>query len=450
MRILLSVLFALATISSYSQVLSYNELGILFSQDNNKGTARFNALSGAFGAVGGDISATDINPAGGAIAKKSSITGTYTSQNSKYSTNYYGNNFNSENNNNDFSQIGALLAFKSSFKSKWDRFAIFFNYNLDNKFTKAYNAQGFSNPIYDTHFSDNTTEGQFDLNLLQNISKETNLRKDVFNLGFSSVYENKLHLGASLKIHNLDFNEVTIYEEENDDIDGNILNIELYDENYISATGVSLNLGFIYKLNDNIRFGLAYETPTWYEEVVQDYYNELYMGAIENLEINSFLDIDEVPFEDPFIFSYQSASKITASAAYIFGKQGLISVDYTHRNYKGIDFSDGDFSIENESFSNDYRNTYSLKVGTEWRFDKMSLRGGVGYEKDPNLILGGGVNDDNIKSFSLGLGYNFGKSQFDLSYNNSQSTEFSSISRTGDLTLDNNTTQISGTLTINL
>ncbi len=440
----------MVSLISYSQISSYNDLGVLFSRDNNRGTARFNALSGAFGALGGDISSTDINPAGAGIAKKSSLSVTLNNQNSDFTTNFTGNSFNSSNNKTNLSQVGGILSFDSAYNSKWNRFAMFFNYNLDTKFTKAYTAEGFSTPLYSTHFSDNTTEGTFDLNLYQNIAKETNLRKGVFNLGFSSVYENKLHLGASLKIHNLDFNEVTIYEEENDDIDGNILYTELYDENYISATGVSLNLGFIYKLNDNIRFGLAYETPTWYEEVVQDYYNELYMGAIEELDIDSYLSIDEVPQNNPFVFSYQSVSKLTASGAYIFGKSGLISIDYTHRNYKGINFDNADFSIENESFNNDYRNTYSLKVGTEWRFDKMSLRGGVRYEKDPNLIVGGGVNDDNIKSFSLGLGYNFGKTQFDLSYNNSASTEFSSVSNTGDLSLDNNTTQISGTLTINL
>ena len=38
-----------------------------YSQNNLTGTARFQAMSGAFGALGGDFSSLNINPAGSAI-----------------------------------------------------------------------------------------------------------------------------------------------------------------------------------------------------------------------------------------------------------------------------------------------------------------------------------------------------------------------------------------------
>ena len=41
--------------------------GLIYSSESLLGTARFNALSGAFGALGGDLSALSINPAGGAV-----------------------------------------------------------------------------------------------------------------------------------------------------------------------------------------------------------------------------------------------------------------------------------------------------------------------------------------------------------------------------------------------
>jgi len=37
-----------------------------YSQDEIQGSARFRALSGAFGALGGDLSAVSLNPAGSA------------------------------------------------------------------------------------------------------------------------------------------------------------------------------------------------------------------------------------------------------------------------------------------------------------------------------------------------------------------------------------------------
>lgn len=442
----LFIAFTIFTLTSYSQVRSYNDLGILFSRDNNRGTARFNALSGAFGALGGDISSTNINPAGAAIGKKSSLSATLDVNNTNNTSTYYGNRFDTNNNDTNLSQVGALLTFDSAYNSKWNRFALFFNYNIKNVFLNSYKAEGFSFPLFDEHFSDPTTAGQFDRNLFQYVSNETSGENKTYNIGFSSTYNDKLFIGASLKINNLEFSEIAIFEEENDDIDGNILNIENYNENYISSTGVSLNIGFIYKLNKSIRLGLAYQTPTWYQEVIQEYYDEQYIGAIQNLQINSFFQADSNFFE----FSYQSASELTASFAYIFGKKGLFSIDYTHRDYKNIRFENSNFTIENENFNSDYRNTYSLKAGTEWRFNKISVRGGVRYEKSPNLTTGSNTNDDNIKSFSLGLGYNFGNSQFDLSYTNSKNTDFYSISNIDDLNVDNTIHQVSGTFTVNL
>ena len=44
---------------------------VRYSMDEIQGTARFRAMSGAFGALGGDMSAVNINPAGSAIFNNS-------------------------------------------------------------------------------------------------------------------------------------------------------------------------------------------------------------------------------------------------------------------------------------------------------------------------------------------------------------------------------------------
>jgi hypothetical protein len=38
-------------LTSYSQSLGYQDLALLFSQDDTNGTARFTSMSGAFGAL---------------------------------------------------------------------------------------------------------------------------------------------------------------------------------------------------------------------------------------------------------------------------------------------------------------------------------------------------------------------------------------------------------------
>lgn len=448
-RILLLVAFAAQTITSYSQLLDYNDLGILFSKDDNYGTARFKAMSGAFGALGGDISATDINPAGGVVSKQSSISASLSSNNLNYNSNYYGNSSNRQNNDFNISQIGAVLVFDSAFSKSWSRFALSFNYRKKKDFFNNYTAEGNSNRLfYDEHFSDPTTSGQFDASVDQFISNRENGKSSVFNLGFSAVHLKKLFVGGSIKFHNLQFQQISLFNEVNDDIDGNLLDTETYEETYLEGNGVSLNLGFIYKFNKNMRFGLSYETPTWYQEILEDYYDEFIMYEISELNIEEYFENDDNP--NLFSHKYKTPSRITASAAYIFGSRGLISADFTHKDYKNTTFYGDSFNETNESFKNDYRNTYSIKVGTEWRFDNLSLRGGLSYEKDPNLIAGGNTNLDNIKGYSLGLGYNFGNTKFDLAYTNTENTIYKTVYTTGDLTLDRKNSQITGTITFNL
>ena len=61
-------IFLLIGIVSFSILNAQNTVDALrYSTENIQGTARFNSLSGAFGALGGDLSAIDINPAGSSV-----------------------------------------------------------------------------------------------------------------------------------------------------------------------------------------------------------------------------------------------------------------------------------------------------------------------------------------------------------------------------------------------
>ncbi|MFT7900931.1 hemin receptor [Tenacibaculum ascidiaceicola] len=450
-RILTFAIIIASTYTAYSQSLGYNDLGILFSKDDNYGTARFEGMSGAFGALGGDISAFGINPAGSAVAIKSTFGVTLGNRNTTYTTNYYGNTTETEDDFFNITQAGGILSFDSALNSDWNRFALTFNYRLKSDFDGFYSSQGNSGFLfYPEHFADESaTPTQFDRSIDQFISRETFGQSSVFNIGFSAVYQNKLFVGGSLKFHSLEFNQYSYLNEINDDVDGNILDTEDIENIYYDGSGFSLSLGFIYKLNQNIRLGLAYETPTWYQEVFEDFSYSLDMAPIEDLNISNYYE--ELNHE-LFTYKFKSPSRVTASGAYVFGKLGLISVDYTYKDYKNIRFNSNGFENENRSFANDYRNTHSLNIGTEWRFDDFSIRGGYHYEKNPNLLaaLGGDTNKDNLRGFSLGLGYKFGNTKFDLAYQNSESINYNSSYNLGDIPTTNNTSRISGTITFSL
>ena len=117
-RILIFAIVIASTHTAFSQSLGYNDLGILFSKDDNYGTARFEAMSGAFGALGGDVSSLGINPAGASVAKKSVFSATLSNRNTEYSSMYYGNTTNIQDNYLDISQAGGILSFDTAYNSE--------------------------------------------------------------------------------------------------------------------------------------------------------------------------------------------------------------------------------------------------------------------------------------------------------------------------------------------
>ncbi|CAA0217259.1 OmpP1/FadL family transporter [Tenacibaculum maritimum] len=476
MRSILSFTFMIALqLSSFSQSLGYNDLGILFGTDNNYGTARFNAMSGAFGALGGDLSSTGINPAGGAVAKKSSLAITLGETKTIIDASYYGNSTNTQNNFFNISQAGGILSFDTAYDTNWNRFALFFNYRIKNDFTSNFYTQGNSGyALFNEHPEDITN--QFDNAQEQKFSNNTNGNTSVFSVGFSAAHLNKLYIGASLNFHNLNFSQKTRLNEVNKDDNGNTLNASNEQNVYIEGNGVSLNFGFIYKLHQNFRFGLSYETPTWYAEVLEENdlrvfhpqnnryddwigYTSISTTNSSNKNITTFdiykeIDPDFIPERDfnslfpPF--RLRTPGKLTASSAFVFGKKGLISIDYTYKDYRNTRLYNGNFNIENQNFSNNFKASHAINIGTEWRFDNMSLRGGYHFENSPYKNA---LDSDNLKGFSAGLGYNFGNTKIDLSYSNSKYTSpyyiyDSRNANPSELTMDNS--RITGTISFNI
>ncbi|WP_075341096.1 OmpP1/FadL family transporter [Tenacibaculum agarivorans] len=447
-----------ATISNlYCQFSDLNDIGILFSQDQRNGTARFNAMAGAFGALGSDVSATDINPAGAAVARKSKVSFTLDNTINDLDVNYYGNTNNLQDERFNFSQLGAILVVDTNSKSNWNRVALSFNYKLKADFDRTFRGNGNSNLIsFDEHINDsNTPTILFDRSLSQDFSKETTGQNSVFNLGLSAVHDNKLYVGASLKFHSLEYRERAFFRERNDEVNGNILTAEESFDRFIDGQGFSFNVGFIYKINKFMRIGAAYESPTWYQDVVEEEAYDLFMAGIQNLGISAG---EESNFFGPNALRFRTPSKLTASGAFIFGKDGLISLDYTYRDFRNVTYitdvstrnPDGSFFDPNDFFATDYRATHALNLGAEWRFERLSVRGGYFYEQNPNLREGGNTNTDNYKGFTAGLGYNFGNTQVGLSYLNAQTDEFYSIYNTGDVTINNSNSRISASVTFSL
>lgn len=427
-KIITITILLIATVTTHSQSLGYQDLGVLFSENDDNGSARFTSMSGAFGALGGDVSAMNINPAGISVFTNSIFTGTLNSRNSDISSNYYGNSLTTQDNFFNLSHAGAVLVFDSAYKSDWSKFAIGFNYRITKDFESSFLAQGNSGVATFTEFplDNNTDPLNYNIADEQRFSNTYNGEISELNMAFSSVHQNKLYVGLGLNFYDLSFSQQSLLTEFNSDVNGNELDANYYQENVTVGTGFSANAGFIYKANQNFRFGLAYQTPTWYSEIIESTNitdNDGYFGDTEIAVSNDNLVYNNTsggyfPTQE-LLYKLKTPSKLTASAAFIFGKDGLISLDYINKSYQNMKLSNGVFTDENQFFQNELRNTHSFNLGTEWRLDRFSIRGGYKFEQDPSKYA---EDNNNLKGYSLGAGYNFGNLKLDFSFSDSNRT----------------------------
>ena len=458
-KIITIIAFFAFTIMSHSQSLGYQDLALLFSQDDGNGTARFTAMSGAFGALGGDMSAVNINPAGLSVFNNSAFSGSLKSRQTNITSDYYGTNTNNQNQFLNISQAGAVFVFKNANKSDWNNFVLGFNYRITKDFANSFNVAGNSGIATFTNFPLDENEPIINYN----IAEEQRFFNDYLgeisemNIAFSSLHKEKLYIGASLNFYDLNFSQRATLVEFNNDGIGNTLDANLDQENFITSSGVSLNLGFIYKAHQNFRFGLSYQTPTMFTEVLEESNildNDGFTGDVEVLVSNNSIIYDNTSGgyypSQRFVFRLKTPSKLTASAAIIFGKKGLLSIDYVNKNYQNMKLSNADFLVENQFFQNELRKTHALNIGSEWRFERLSLRGGYKFEQSPDRIA---LDSDNIAGYSYGGGYNFGNFKLDFAYsNNNRTTPYNFYTgynvNSANLSIDNRV--FTATVSINL
>jgi long-subunit fatty acid transport protein len=392
-----------------AQTLSYNDIGVLLAKEKIDGTARFNAMSGAFGALGNDLSAIEINPAGAAVFLKSEFAFSLGMNSTESNATFYGTSILNENDNTNINQAGGVFVFKTNYtQGGWNKFAFAVNYSLLNDFNDAWIARGNSGyapytDFYDPDVNYPNSEGHE----MENYTDGQN-RKYSFTI--ASQYENDLYVGFSINTYDIEQLQRVLINEFNADDAGNTFDVSLLQELYTFGDGVSFNFGLISKPSDNVRLGVAYQSPIWYS-LSEDFIDD----GIEVLE-NNDLVVDENRQVNAFDYKLRTPSKITGSFAYIFDRQGLISIDYTFKNYKNTELRNGDFIYENQQFNSELETVGELRIGTEWRFDNISIRGGYHFEKNPYK---NSLDSENIEGFSLGAGFKFRGGKFDLAYQKS-------------------------------
>ena len=137
------------------------------------------------------------------------------------------------------------------------------------------------------------------------------------------------------------------------------------------GTGFSFQVGAIAKLTNEVRVGLAYESSTWYNLNDELSQRLVVVRSASNAD-DITNDINPQYVNRYELYKLQTPSKLTGSFAYVFGKSGLISVDYAMKDY-----SNTKFKPENESYCNNLNSemnsivasTGELRIGAEYKIE---------------------------------------------------------------------------------
>ena len=101
--------FFIAFLSFWTLPAQNLDLVHVITQENISGNARFEAMSGAFGALGGNLSAIHINPAASAVFNANQFGLSASTQSTTNNTSYFGTSTPTENRNSGLNQIGGVL-----------------------------------------------------------------------------------------------------------------------------------------------------------------------------------------------------------------------------------------------------------------------------------------------------------------------------------------------------
>ena len=451
--------------------------GLNYSSNSYQGTARYNSMSGAFGALGGDLSAIAVNPAGSAVFNNGHFSISFGSENKANQASVLNSSNNFDKNSLTLNQIGGVITFENLEKDKnWSKISLGISYNqTKNNFNEfsVYNISN-SNSI-DSYFLNNAdglrldqisafegesiTEAYIDIGNVygfshqqaflgyesfiiepleytnENSSYYSNVQSGVFNQTYRSIsrgyngkltaniglqYNDNIYFGLNLNSHFIDYDNYTILNEINDNGESGQFRINgIYFENKLSTfgEGFSAQFGMISKISDVLRLGFTYDTPTWFT-ITEETTQYLETSMVDEFDQNSLLITNPNAINIYEDYKIQMPSKITASGALVFKNFGLISFDYSRKDYSSMKFkpeNDSYFSELNQEINFMLKEINIYRVGAEIISDRFSFRGGFMTEDTPYKSTDNNI-DDSINGFSLGIGYKLNQSTIDLSY----------------------------------
>lgn len=374
------------------------------------GTARSVGMGGAVGALGGDISGVATNPAGLGSYSSYEVVTTLNFTNSKTKTNLFGfkdddSKFKFEFDNIAFVGIVPInsdevprINFGISYNKlkSFDRNISMRGQDLSTSLvdfmTERANSSSYGNVTGNNPYStgdswlgilgyqgglvlpNESRNGFVPLNETEAVDNSLRMREkgDIssydFNIG--TTISDIISIGATLSLTDVNYRLTSDYHEAFLGNSGD----DYYLQNWLKTegTGWQLKAGVIFQPIYELRLGVAYHSPTWYN-LTDYYYAEL--DASTNTKIqytpdNAFTDY-KLRTPDKWVFSLST----------LLGKAAVLSADYELTNYSNMHLKDRDgyeYTDANDYIKEDFRNSSTFRIGAEIFFTPQ-FTGRVGY-----------------------------------------------------------------------
>lgn len=447
-----------------------------FSWNVHGGTARVQAVGGAMGSLGGDITASFINPAGLGFYRTGDFVLTPMYAFGKTKANYLDTETSDKNNKFTWGTSGIVfgtghgsgkirssaisLAFSrmADFNSQYTYRGVNTQSSYSQKFLEEIGNIGDGNTVagefpYGTSQAFNTgwidtvggsTNGNFRFQsfsqplVASGLGQQQTVRTwggiNEFTLAGGANLKDKLLFGAAVGIPIMnyqrrnEFVEADMTENPNNNFEDAVIN-----ENFSTrGLGVNLKLGVIYKPQEFWRLGFAFHSPTVYS--LTDRNNVTIAVNTEGRNGYQYQGTEDVtggPAE--FKYLYVSPYRLIGSVSYVLREiedvtkqRGFITADIEYINHSASsysideDYAETDASDEaylkslNTAIDNAYKGAFNFRAGAELKFTTIMVRAGAAYYGNPYKKIKD--EEGSRTTFSGGLGYRNKGFFIDLTY----------------------------------
>lgn len=438
----------------------------LYTQTFYQGTAKALGMGNAMGAVGGDMTAVCINPAGMGIYRSSEITASLNLLDNYSNSTYYGDKKDGNIFRFSIPNLGFVFAKeRSNYKAlRYTQFG--FGLTRTNDFNMRTNALGINPsssmvdnylarmngysvddlqdvfpydiyPAWKTYLIDlyEDQEGPYygspvpQGNIWQGQECDFKGRSESWTFAGSANFFDKLFIGISVDLaHTKRFGTKVFSESRVEGTETDFNQWSFTEDLSSTGWGGNAKVGFIYHATPWFRFGAAFRSPTLYA------FSEKWQTTTET-EINWVTNKSLSP-ESNYEYTFISPLNCVGSLAFVVGQQGMISLDVEYLNYGAARFraSDFDYSPTNESIKESLGHTANFRLGTEWYLGGTYLRFGTAYYGSP---FGLGQAGGSVKKASCGISVPVSASTtFDFAYELSHGRTFNTLYDAGDLDIE--------------